>query len=88
MGVPDAAEQVLTVVPPFIPLKLHVQGTLPLTADAVPALHKRFALGAAVTTLPFAGPQTPFTGEVEDPVVKDWLTGKDMPVLFIAKARY
>jgi hypothetical protein len=34
---------------------------LPVTAEAVPALHKP-VLGATVAVVPFAGPQAPFTG--------------------------
>ena len=54
------AEQ-FAVVPPFDPVQLHVHGPLPLTAVAVPALHK-FAVGAVVNTPPFDDPHTPLIG--------------------------
>jgi hypothetical protein len=51
------AEQVATV-PPLLPAQVQFQGPLPLTADAVPALH-RFAVGAVLTVPLFALPQAP-----------------------------
>lgn len=47
-------------VPPFAPAQVQFQGPLPDTADAVPALHRPLA-GAALVTIPFAGPHAPFT---------------------------
>jgi hypothetical protein len=52
------AEQIATV-PPLLPAQVQLQGPLPLTADAVPALH-RFAVGAVLTVPLFALPQAPF----------------------------
>jgi hypothetical protein len=54
------AEQ-LAAVPPFEPTQLQSHGPVPLTADAVPVLH-RLALGAELTATSLAAPQTPFTG--------------------------
>ena len=47
-GPPDAllAEQLAVVAPMPVPAQVHVQGPLPLTAEAVPAA-QRFAVGAA-----------------------------------------
>ncbi len=54
------AEQ-LAVVPPLDPVQLHVQGPVPLTAVAVPAL-QRLVVGAVVKVPPLDEPHTPFTG--------------------------
>ncbi len=54
------AEQ-LDVVPPFDPVQLHVQGPVPLTAVAVPAL-QRLVVGAEVNVPPLDVPHTPSTG--------------------------
>ncbi len=54
------AEQ-LAVVPPLDPVQLHVQGPVPLTDVAVPAL-QRLAVGAVVKVPPLDEPHTPFTG--------------------------
>ena len=56
------AEQ-LAVVPPFRPPQVQVQGPDPLTAEAVPALHK-LALGALPIDAPFAEPQAPLVAGV------------------------
>jgi len=58
-GVTAAAEQ-LCVVPPFCPAQDHVQGPDPLTAEAVPALHK-LVVGALESVVPFEEPHDPFT---------------------------
>jgi hypothetical protein len=50
----------MAVAPPPLPAQLHVYGPVPATADAVPALH-RFAVGFALTVVPFAAPQAPLT---------------------------
>jgi hypothetical protein len=50
------------VVPPFEPAQLQLKGPLPLTVEAVPALH-RLAVGAVVTSVPFALPQAPLTAD-------------------------
>jgi hypothetical protein len=47
-------------VPPLTPAQLQFQGPLPDTADAVPALQRPLT-GAALVTIPFAGPHAPFT---------------------------
>ncbi len=47
--------------PPYRPVQSHVQGPVPPTAVAFPAL-QRFVAGAAVKVPPFADPQTPSTG--------------------------
>ena len=54
------AEQ-LAVVPPFAPVQLQVHGPVPVTALALPAVH-RLALGAAVKVPLFAVPHSPLTG--------------------------
>src|SRR5438270_8505626 len=46
------------VLPPFWPLHCQYHGPLPVTAVAVPALH-RPEVGAVVVGTPFAGPHTP-----------------------------
>ena len=51
------------LVPPLTPEQLHVQGPLPLTAEAVP-MPQRFVAGAAVSVWPLAGPQVPLTMKV------------------------
>ena len=56
----SCAEQV-AVVPPLLPAHVHVQGPLPVTADAVPEL-QRLAVGALVKLPPLDDPQTPLTG--------------------------
>lgn len=48
------------VLPPLAPAHDQVQGPLPPTADAEPALHSP-AAGAAGVATPFAAPQAPFT---------------------------
>ena len=53
------AEQV-AVVPPLLPTQLQIQGPLPVTAVAVPAL-QRFAVGALVMSAPFEEPHAPLT---------------------------
>jgi hypothetical protein len=53
------------VDPPFMPAHVQLQAPVPLTAEAMPALH-RFALGVLVTGTPFDEPQTPFTGGLPD----------------------
>ena len=54
------AEQ-LAVVPPFNPAQVHAQGPVPVTAEAVPLLH-RFVVGAVETVDPSADPHSPLTG--------------------------
>jgi len=54
------AEQV-AVVPPFEPVQLHVQGPLPLTDEAVPALQRLLA-GALEKVPPLELPHAPLTG--------------------------
>jgi hypothetical protein len=46
------------VCPQFRPVQVQLQGPVPLTADAVPLLH-RLAVGALVRFWPFAWPQLP-----------------------------
>src|SRR5208282_3681177 len=48
----------LAFVPLFVPLQLHVHGPLPLTAVAVPKLH-RFVVGAAARFAPLLPPHAP-----------------------------
>jgi hypothetical protein len=48
------------VLPPFDPAQLQLHGPVPLTEDAVPALHR--AVGVVLTVVPFAAPQVPLTG--------------------------
>jgi hypothetical protein len=50
-----------TVVPVPLPAQLQFQGPVPVTADAIPSLH-RLPAGATVVITPFAGPHCPFTG--------------------------
>jgi len=63
------AEQ-LAVVPPLDPVQLHVQGPLPLTVVAVPAL-QRLVVGAEVNVPPFEEPQEPFTAVAENVAVTE-----------------
>ena len=50
------------MVPPLLPLQVHVKLLVPLaTVDAVPALHK-LALGATNDGTPLAEPHAPLTG--------------------------
>src|SRR5438874_9456025 len=61
LGGGDAAESGAEhepVLPPFEPLHCQYHGPLPVTAVAVPALH-RPEVGAVVVGTPFAGPHTP-----------------------------
>ena len=52
----------MALVPPPVPLQVHVKLFVPLeTVDAVPALHK-FALGATNDGTPLAEPHAPLTG--------------------------
>ena len=51
------AEQ-LAVVPPLLPVQDQFHGPLPLTAEAVPALH-RFVAGVLLTVAPLAEPHCP-----------------------------
>ena len=51
------------IVPPLTPAQLHVQGPLPLTADATPIEH-RSVTGASVGVWPPAVPQTPLPAKV------------------------
>jgi hypothetical protein len=53
-----------TVVPPLIPVQLHVQGPVPDTVPASPAA-QRFVVGIAVRAVPFDVPHEPFVGTVE-----------------------
>jgi hypothetical protein len=53
------AEQ-LAVVPPHLPAQDQFHGPLPVTAEAVPALH-RFMVGALLTATPFDEPHEPLT---------------------------
>jgi hypothetical protein len=55
------AEQ-LAFVPLLEPAHDHVHGPVPLTVDAVPVL-QRLVAGFEATMVPFAAPQTPFTGD-------------------------
>jgi hypothetical protein len=50
------------VVPPLLPAHVHVHGPLPVTVEAVPALH-RLVVGAVLVVSPFADPHTPLTAE-------------------------
>ena len=54
------AEQ-LAAEPPLDPVQLHVQGPLPLTAVAVPAL-QRLVVGAEVNVPPLDEPHAPLIG--------------------------
>ncbi len=47
-----------SVVPPFVPVQLHVHPPVPETVVAVPELHK-FVVGLVVTPTPSAEPQEP-----------------------------
>lgn len=49
------------VFPPFVPTQLQPHGPLPLTEEAVPALHKP-VVGLLLRLSPFADPQVPLTG--------------------------
>jgi hypothetical protein len=49
------------VEPPFAPAQLHAQGPAPLTAEAVPVVH-RLAVGLVERVAPFEEPQAPLTG--------------------------
>ena len=55
-----AAEQ-LAVVPPLVPLQIQLHGPDPVTVDAAP-VKQRFVVGIDDAVMPFALPQTPFTG--------------------------
>ena len=57
--VSSKAEQ-LAVVPPLEPAQVQLQGPLPLTLEAVPAL-QRFAVGALVRSAAFEEPHAPLT---------------------------
>jgi len=48
------------VLPPLLPAQDHVQGPVPETDDAVPALH-RPDVGALTRSAPFEEPQAPLT---------------------------
>ena len=50
------------VAPPFDPAQLQLHGPVPVTADAVPALHRLPPDGAVFVVAPFAAPHTPLTG--------------------------
>jgi hypothetical protein len=52
------------VVPPLVPGHIQFHGPAPLTAEAVPALH-RFIVGVLLAAAPFAVPQAPFVGVLE-----------------------
>jgi hypothetical protein len=56
------------VVPPLLPAHVQLQGPMPTTYEAVP-LVQRLVLGALVTLLLFAEPQTPITAPVLTKVV-------------------
>jgi hypothetical protein len=62
VAVPCGAEHI-AVVPPFVPVQLHVYGPVPVTVVAVPALHKP-EVGADAVATPLALPHCPFTGVV------------------------
>jgi hypothetical protein len=53
------------VVPPLLPAHDHVQGPVPATLDAVPAV-QRLVAGAAVTPTLFALPHAPFVAVTND----------------------
>ena len=53
------AEQ-LAFVPPLMPTHVHVHGPVPLTIDALPALH-RFVVGTLWKLPPLDDPHVPFT---------------------------
>jgi hypothetical protein len=57
-------------VPPLIPLQFHVQGPVPETAEAFPAL-QRLVVGAVENVPPFDDPQTPLINlfELQEAVV-------------------
>jgi hypothetical protein len=50
----------IAVLPPLLPTQVQVQGPLPVTVVAVPAL-QRLAVGAVVTPTPAATPHKPYT---------------------------
>jgi hypothetical protein len=50
-----------TAAPLLLPAQLQSHGPLPVTADAVPVLH-RLIVGAPLSVAPLAEPHTPFTG--------------------------
>lgn len=56
------AEQ-LMVVPPFDPAQVQFHGPDPVGSEAVPALQRRFEVGAVENPSPFADPQAPLTGK-------------------------
>ena len=62
--------------PPSLPLQLHVYGPVPLTAVALPLLH-RLVVGALVVLPPSADPQAPSTAVTQvpapEPVHVPWL---------------
>jgi hypothetical protein len=62
------------VVPPPDPTHVQDHGPLPLSALAVPALHRPL-VGAALTATPFAGPHAPFTMGGGPPPVQSVGTG-------------
>ena len=67
--VASCAEQ-SALVPPLLPLQLHVQGPLPLTALGAPTA-QRLAAGALVNRAPDEEPQAPFIGTVALSVVTE-----------------
>lgn len=64
LPVSSSAEQP-AVEPPLLPAQVQSHGPLPVTAEAVPALH-RLAVGALLAAVPFAEPQAPLTKPPSD----------------------
>jgi hypothetical protein len=62
IGAGEYGAEQLAGVPPLLPAQDQFHGPLPVTAEAVPALH-RLVVGALLTALPLAVPHTPFTAE-------------------------
>ena len=65
----SCAEQA-ALVPPLLPLQLHVQGPLPPTALGAPTA-QRLAAGALVNRAPDEEPQAPFIGTAALSVVTE-----------------
>jgi hypothetical protein len=60
----------LAVEPPLLPAQLHFHGPLPVTADAVPAVH-RLLVGALLSVAPLEEPHAPLTATGALIVVND-----------------
>jgi hypothetical protein len=76
IGAGEYGAEQLAGVPPLLPAQDQFHGPLPVTAEAVPALH-RLVVGALLTALPLAVPHTPFTAE--EATVAEQLAGGPEP---------